>query len=57
MAETDIFSVMGSVKALVTAQGIASEEAYTDAYNQARADITRYQCTLPFYLTFGQRPS
>ena len=57
MAETDVFSVMGGVKALVTTQGIASDEAYTDAYNQARADINRVQCTLPFYLAFGQRPS
>lgn len=56
MAETDIFSVMGGVKALVTAQGIASDEAYTAALDQARADINRYHCTLPFYLAFGQRP-
>lgn len=56
MAATDIFSVMTGVKALVTSQGIASEEEYTAALNQARADINRYQCTLPFYLAFGQRP-
>lgn len=56
MAETDIFSVMGGVKGLVTTQGIASDEAYGMALAQARADLNRYQCTLPFYLTVGQRP-
>lgn len=56
LAETDIFGVMGGVKALVTAQGIASDEAYTAALTQARADINRYRCTLPFYLAYGQRP-
>lgn len=56
MAETDIFSVMSGVKPLVVSQGIASDEAYTAALTQARADINRYRCTLPFYLSFGQRP-
>jgi ubiquinone/menaquinone biosynthesis C-methylase UbiE len=56
MAETDIFGVMNGVKPLVTAQGIASDEAYTAALNQTRADINRYRCTLPFYVAFGQRP-
>ncbi|MGE5333977.1 MAG: class I SAM-dependent methyltransferase [Nitrososphaerota archaeon] len=56
MAETDIFGVMGGVKPLVTAQGIASDEAYTAALTQARADINRFRCTLPFYLAYGQRP-
>jgi hypothetical protein len=47
---------MNGVKPLVTAQGIASDEAYTAALNQTRADINRYRCTLPFYVAFGQRP-
>lgn len=55
MAETDIFGVMGGVKPLVTSQGIASDDAYTAALAQARADINRYRCTLPFYVAFGQR--
>ncbi len=55
MAETDIFGVMGGVKPLVTSQGIASDDAYTAALTQARADLNRYHCTLPFYVAFGQR--
>jgi SAM-dependent methyltransferase len=56
MAETDIFGVMGGVKALVVSQGIATDQEYTTALEQARNDINHNQCTLPFYLAFGQRP-
>jgi hypothetical protein len=56
LAETDVFGVVGGVKGLVTSMGIAAPEAYDSAMGQARADLTRYQCVLPFYIAYGQRP-
>ncbi len=57
LAETDVFGVVGGVKALVVSQGITTAEAYDEAMAQARADLDRYQCYLPFYIAFGQRPA
>jgi ubiquinone/menaquinone biosynthesis C-methylase UbiE len=56
LAETDVIGVLTGVKGLVAAQGIASPEAYDQAFQTARADLNRYQCTLPFYIAYGQRP-
>ena len=56
LAETDVFGVVGGVKGLVTSMGITTPEAYDDAMRQARADLNSYQCALPFYIAYGQRP-
>lgn len=56
LAETDVLGVLAGVKGLVAAQGLATAETYDQAVTMARADLNRYQCTLPFYLAFGQRP-
>jgi len=55
LAETDVFGVVGGVKALVVSQGLTTAEAYDDAMRAAREDLDRYQCYLPFYLAYGQR--
>lgn len=57
LAETDVLGVLAGVKGLVAAQGIAAPEAYDQAVQVARADLNRFQCTLPFYIAFGQRPA
>lgn len=56
LAETDVMGVLAGVKGLVASQGIATPEAFEQAVQTARADLNRYQCTLPFYIAFGQRP-
>ncbi len=56
MASVDVFGVVGGVKALVVAQGIASEADYDAAMSAARADLDNWKCTLPFYIAYGQRP-
>ena len=55
LAETDVFGVVGGVKALVVSQNLTTAEAYDDAMRVAREDLDRYQCYLPFYLAYGQR--
>jgi ubiquinone/menaquinone biosynthesis C-methylase UbiE len=57
MAETDIVGVVSGVKGLVTSMGITTPESYDAALSQARADLARYQCALPFYIYYGQRPA
>jgi len=57
LAETDVFGVVGGVKGLVTSMGITSPEAYDNAMRKARADLASYQCALPFYLAYAQRPA
>lgn len=57
MAAADVFAVVGSVKALVVAQGLATAEAYDAAMEQARLDLDAYNCTLPFYIAYGRRPA
>lgn len=56
LAETDVMGVLAGVKGLVASQGVASPEAFEQAAQTARADLNRYQCTLPFYIAYGQRP-
>lgn len=56
LAETDVFGVVSGVKGMVTSMGFATPEAYDAAMAQARADLSRYQCYLPFYIAYGQRP-
>jgi ubiquinone/menaquinone biosynthesis C-methylase UbiE len=56
LAETDVLGVLGGVKGLVASQGIATPEMFVQVVQAARADLNRFQCTLPFYLAFGQRP-
>ena len=56
MAAVDVFGVVSGVKQLVVAQGIAQEPEYEATMQQARADLDRYQCRLPFYLAYGQKP-
>jgi hypothetical protein len=56
LAETDVMGVLTGVKGLVASQGIASPEDYDRAALAARTDLNRYQCTLPFYIAYGQRP-
>ena len=56
LAETDVFGVVGGVKGMVTSMGIATPEAYDSAMRQARIDLDRTQCALPFYIAYGQRP-
>lgn len=56
LAETDVLGVLAGVKGLVAAQGIATSETYDQAVQVARADLGRYQCILPFYIAYGQRP-
>jgi SAM-dependent methyltransferase len=57
LAETDVMGVLAGVKGLVASQGIASPEAFDRAVQTARADLNQYQCTLPFYVAYGQRPA
>jgi ubiquinone/menaquinone biosynthesis C-methylase UbiE len=56
MAEVDVFGVVGGIKQVVVAQGITDAPTYDAAMNQARADLDRFQCALPFYLAYGQKP-
>lgn len=56
MAAVDVFGVVTGVKPLVAAQGIADEQTYGTMVEQARADLDHYQCTLPFYIAYGQKP-
>lgn len=56
LAETDVMGVLSGVKGLVASQGVASPEAFDQAAQTAREDLNRFQCTLPFYIAFGQRP-
>jgi|SRR5579883_1750112 ubiquinone/menaquinone biosynthesis C-methylase UbiE len=55
MAEVDVFSVVGGVKPLVVSQGITDADTYDRAMAQARADLDRWQCVLPFYIAYGQK--
>ena len=55
LAETDVMGVLAGVKGLVAMAGIASPEMFEQAVQQARADLDRFQCTLPFYIAYGQR--
>lgn len=55
MAAADVFGVVNGVKQLVVAQGIADAASYDAAVAQARADLDRVRCTLPFYIAFGQK--
>ena len=57
LAETDVMGVLAGVKGLVAAQGIASPEDFERAAQTARVDLNHYQCTLPFYIAYGQRPA
>lgn len=57
MAAADVFGVVGGVKALVVAQGLATAEAYDLAMEQARRDLNDYRCVLPFYIAYGRRPA
>lgn len=57
LAETDVMGVLAGVKGLVAAQGIASPEDFERAAQTARIDLNQYQCTLPFYIAYGQRPA
>jgi ubiquinone/menaquinone biosynthesis C-methylase UbiE len=56
MAEVDIFGVIGGVKPLIVSAGITDGETYERAMTQARADLDRSRCTLPFYIAYGQKP-
>ncbi len=56
MAEVDVFGVVGGVKPMMVAQGLATEQSYDALMAQARADLDRTQCTLPFYVAYGQKP-
>lgn len=57
LAETDVLGVLAGVKGLVASQGIATADEYDSAALTARADLNRYQCSLPFYIAYGQRPA
>jgi SAM-dependent methyltransferase len=57
LAETDVMGVLTGVKGLVAAQGIATPDDYDRAAQIARTDLNRFQCTLPFYIAYGQRPA
>jgi ubiquinone/menaquinone biosynthesis C-methylase UbiE len=57
MAETDVVGVVSGVKGMVTSMGITSPETYDAAVAQAKFDLNRNQCTLPFYIYYGQRPA
>lgn len=56
LAETDVLGVLAGVKGLVASQGFATPEMYDQAVQSARADLNRFQCALPFYIAYGQRP-
>lgn len=56
LAETDVFGVLQGVKGLVASQNLATPEQYDNAVMAARADLNNYQCALPFYIAYGQRP-
>jgi hypothetical protein len=56
MAEVDVFGVIGRVKPLIVSAGITDGETYERAMIQARADLDRWRCTLPFYIAYGQKP-
>ena len=56
LAETDVFGVLQGVKGLVASQNLATPEQYDSAVLAARADLNNYQCALPFYIAYGQRP-
>ncbi|HET9112095.1 MAG TPA: methyltransferase domain-containing protein [Ktedonobacterales bacterium] len=56
LAETDVMGVLAGVKGLVAAQGFATPEVFDQAVEAARADLNRFQCSLPFYIAYGQRP-
>lgn len=47
--------MIGSVKPLIVASGISDAELYDRAMAQARADLERWQCTLPFYIAYGRK--
>jgi len=57
LAETDVFGVLQGVKGLVAAQNLATPEQYDNAVMAAKADLNNYQCALPFYIAYGQRPA
>jgi ubiquinone/menaquinone biosynthesis C-methylase UbiE len=55
MAAADVFGVISGVKPMVVAQGITDAASYDAAMAQAREDLDRVRCTLPFYIAFGQK--
>lgn len=57
LAETDVFGVLQGVKGLVASQNLATPEQYDNAVLAAKADLNNYQCALPFYIAYGQRPA
>lgn len=57
LAETDVVGVLAGVKGLVAAQGLATPETYDQYVLTAKADLNRYQCSLPFYIAYGRRPA
>jgi ubiquinone/menaquinone biosynthesis C-methylase UbiE len=55
MAAVDVFGVVGGIKQVVVAQNITDAPSYDSSMSQARDDLNRFQCTLPFYLAYGQK--
>ncbi len=58
MLARDIFAVFQSVRGLLVAQGITTEEEFDQTLATAQADLDspQYRCVAPWYIAFGQRP-
>lgn len=55
MAQTDYLSAMGSLKAIISALDITTEQAYAGALHAAQHEIERGRYVWPLYVAFGQK--
>ncbi len=59
MLARDYFALFQSVRGLLVAQSITTEEEFAQTLATAQADLDspQYRCVSPWYISFGQRPS
>ena len=57
MMEADLFSLVEAVRGVTVAQGIASEQAYSETVEAAKKETGSGTCVGVFYLAYGQRPA
>ncbi len=58
MLARDAFVGTQSIRGLLVAQGITTEEEFAQTLASAQADLDspQYHCVFPWYISFGQRP-
>lgn len=57
MMEADLFSLAEAVRSVTIAQGITSEQGYSETIEAAKKETASGACVGVFYLAYGQRPT